>query len=215
MCRFPTNDAQDFPGIQIYYQGIAAPARQPLLQGQQLPVCSDFKVLFAPVLPSLNHLAWLFEEEAFAMGKLIALDRDEEVEARLEQFAWEDDSYLVTDRQLIADLAAIVSDDWNRIWGLRQPVAEFSSAGFDDAAFRDQLEFVFDNYDGAYWALYSRNSSLLDEAESHVRSLAASIAYLRIEQASFMQRGQQHDREWQEYQAKLKGGGSAADPERS
>lgn len=108
---------------------------------------------------------------------------------------------LIQDDEFLDTWGSHVSDDWNRLFGFSSPLTTpgplWNQHGNIYPNVLDTVDVIWDNWDGAYWACYSRHRHLATELLGMIRV----SAQMRVVPCSFRETFQIHKREWEVWQA--------------
>jgi hypothetical protein len=156
---------------------------------------SEFALFFGRILPALDHLAWLADENAFRFPPDWGGEYDE-VDRRRTWVAQSGDgrSTLTVDPNwilgpgFVSAYARHANDDWNSLYGFTSAPDDWRSwmrRRFDGepaerAAFlAATVEVCFFSVDGAYWEFFARDARLVER----VRQGLDGCGGLRLEGA--------------------------------
>lgn len=153
-----------------------------------------FEELFRPLFDYLQAMTWLTMPGAFRFpyewedasdfdpvnqvwtgGPMAEFDRD------LVQIREGNSHYgYFTSVDLFPKYAPAISEDWNTIYGLRQPVAplEWLRAAYARGTYEtaELADVTFVNDDGSFWEFFPRDESLLRILEQHLPGLPVGFA---------------------------------------
>jgi hypothetical protein len=140
---------------------------------------SSFAYFFAPILPKIAALHWLYQSWAFD-----ALDISENVEKMPDN-----DGYIAPDT-LLPRFARYVHDDWASLFAFDYyPEAPTIFAHLEprDYPFMERhIPHCFFSIDGAYWDFYSHDQTLLNLVSTHIAALPDAYS-VQVDFADFTQ----------------------------
>ena len=164
----------ELSGIRIYYGEIETRKDGTLICSHNFPeelkikyhFCSDFYLLFQTILPELQVDFWLVDLECFNLCNLNDDDFNK-LESYLDSTQCDDSHYMLENSEFLGKFSRLVQDDWNQLCGLKKPLTKKIKELAYHHPFNDisqeipaEIEVIFDNFDGAYWSFFSKNSSL-------------------------------------------------------
>ena len=203
----------DLPGIRIYYGEIQEKEDGTIVCSHTLPLklisknnfCSDFYLLFSSILPKLGNNIWLLDIECFDFGNLSDYEL-EKIEIKLDSIMIDNVAYLVDGQYFVKHFAPFVRDDWNRLWILQQPLPDIIDliTWYQNSDLFQKLspyvDVIFDNYDGAYWSCFVRDSSLLKiiKQDLYKKFQKEDIEIIIID-ISFKESLEQHQQQWKKH----------------
>ena len=128
---------------------------------------SSFAYFFAPILPRLSALHWLYQSWPF--------DTCDRADNRDAGARFPDNNGYVAPDTLLPRLAEFVNDDWSSLFGFDSaPDAEVVFAHLEprDYEFMERhIPHCFFSIDGAYWDFYSHDEALLEIVRIHLVTL--------------------------------------------
>ena len=156
---------------------------------------SEFALYFGCVLPDLEHLVWLADEDSFRFP----LDWDDEYEEANRRRAWiaqegngrstvTIDPNWILEPGFVAAYARYVSDDWNSLYGFASAPDDWrgwrrrrfvGEAGERAAFLAATVEVCFFGVDFAYWEFFARDGRFVERVHQGLRGLEG----LRLERA--------------------------------
>jgi hypothetical protein len=189
----------ELSGIRIYYGKIQEKPDGTLVCSHTFPekikvennFCSDFYLLFQSILDELEEYIWLVDLECFNLQYLNENDFDT-VESYLDSIRVDNIAYLSNSPGFLKQFAPLVKDDWNQLWGFKKtllnvrtlincyPITDISQN------IPPEIDIIFNNYDGAYWELFTKDKSLIEMAKKSLYSKFTKVVPVRIVDTSLI-----------------------------
>lgn len=200
----------DIPGIRVFriapFEATPAGKTAPKARLPNGEIASDFSCFFKSILSDLDACYWLL---AVADGFTWLWERDSAAQRICELLgcgpAFEERSSSVSpveqfhhQLRLMSEIAPYVRDDWNSLYGFAQlpfdpaRVVALWAQDEQNSEFLKRADFIFQNWDGAFWTFYTHNAALLERVQHDL----ANEPGIKVEAESF-----------QETRAKCAGGG--------
>ncbi|MFN5837423.1 MAG: hypothetical protein ACK47J_12050 [Pseudanabaena sp.] len=155
-----------------------------------------FEPIFRPVLKRLRGYSWLIERDTFDRSRM----SDAECEAT-ELLFGDQPLALVEDDRFLETKGTLFADDWNRLFGFSSPVTVprpfWNQDGILSPHILKTVDVLFDNWDGAYWACYSRHTDIVNE----ILGMIHTGTQMRVVPCTFDETLLLHKREWEVWQA--------------
>ncbi len=138
---------------------------------------STFALFFAPILPKLAAIHWLYDTFPFGGWQ------DTDCETAIADLP-NNDGYIAPDT-LLPRFARYVSDDWSSLFGfqsLPDIPGMFGHIQPRDYEFISQhVALCIFSIDGAFWDFYAHDETLLSTVQAH----ASSLPHVQVEQVDF------------------------------
>jgi hypothetical protein len=146
---------------------------------------SAFALFFAPILPRIQTIHWLYHSWPFVRG-------DEEFDREVAKLPPNNGEYnegfgYIPPDLLLPRFARYVTNDWASFYGFHQKpdAKKFFEAmpdGQDGAFLSRTVDLCFFNVDAVWWDFYSRDESLIAAVRKH----AATLKHIVIEDRNLL-----------------------------
>lgn len=157
---------------------------------------SCFEPIFRPVLTRFRGYSWLIGRDTFDRSRM----SDAECETT-ELLLGDEPLALVEDERFLETKSALFLDDWNRLLGFSSPVTVprpfWNQDGILSPPILEMVDVLFDNWDGAYWAFYSRHTDIVNE----LLGMIHTGTYMRVVPCRFDETLLLHKRDEEVWQA--------------
>jgi hypothetical protein len=213
MLKSKDNNSFDIDGIRIYYGEIQEQEDGRICCSHTLfsktrtnnYFCSDFYLLFESFLLSLDQYYWLVDLECFDFENMDNLEMIS-IENILSSVNIKNRVYLIDQMIFVKKLASLVKNDWNRLWGIKKyfsSIDEIVNCYINNDLSNNLLsyvDFIFDNYDGAYWSFFSKDASLIEIIRKDLYKRFIENIEIKIIDISFQENLREQQKQWEIYQ---------------